>query len=217
MLKAVQTVGLRWIKAAAAGALCAGLLTGCMSSSDETVSGGGSAGGSGSSSSGTGGVFGSILTSGKGPREVNPDAFASEIYCPPIKPRLNTYLIMKYERGHEDEPKHLLYQATLQEWARECSREGTDQTRIKLGLSGNVTPGPAWKGGEIVLPIRVAVMPSGDSEKPLMSDLVSVPVTVGQGAPAEGWTMVENKYVVQRNTEVMVVFGFDEGPQKKRR
>ena len=217
MLKAVQTVGLRWIKAATAGALCAGLLAGCMSSSDETVSSGGAAGGSASSGSNSGGIVGSILTSGQGPIEVNPDAFASEIYCPPLKPRLNTYLIMKYERGHDDDPKHLLYQATLDEWARECTRDGTAQTRIKLGLSGNVTPGPAWKGGEIVLPIRVAILPSGESDKPLQSDLVSVPVTVGQGAPAEGWTMVENKYVVPRNTELMVVFGFDEGAQKKRR
>lgn len=217
MVMAVQTPGRRWIKTAAAAALCSGLLTGCMSSSDETVSAAGSTGAASSgSSSGSGGIVGSILTSGQGPIEVNPDAFAAEVYCPPIKPRPNTYLIMKYERGHEDEPKHLLYQATLEEWARECSREGATQTRIKLGLSGNVTPGPAWKGGEILLPVRVAILPAGESDKPLQSDLISVPVTVGQGAPAEGWTLLENKYVVQRDAEMVVVFGFDEGGKKRR-
>lgn len=170
--------------------LCAVALTGCGASTDfakGVVSGG-----------------------GKGPIKVSSDTFASPVYCPPIQLQTNTYLIMKYERGRDNEPEGLLYQATLSDWARSCSAEGAGQTRMKLGLSGAVTPGPAWKGGEVVLPVRVAIVTSQTDEKPILSELVSVPVTLGAGAPAENWTLIEDKYIVPRNEEMKVVFGFDE-------
>ncbi|TWI87633.1 hypothetical protein JM93_02200 [Roseibium hamelinense] len=159
-------------------------------------------------------LAGNVISGGKGPIEVNPDAFSTPVYCPPIQLQTNTYLIMKYERGRDNEPEGLLYQATLSDWARSCTKDSTDQTRIKLGLSGSVTPGPAWKGGEVVLPIRVAVITGAGDEKPLISELLTVPVTIGAGAPAENWTLIEDKFVVPRDQEMKVVFGFDEGRRR---
>ncbi|MEP4029863.1 hypothetical protein [Roseibium polysiphoniae] len=208
MYKGIETVVKRRTGLVLAGALCAGLLAGCMSSSDEVTSGGASV------SSKSKSWLTGITTSGKGPIEVNPDAFVADVYCPPIQLQTGTHLIMKFARRKEETPENLLYQATVEEWARECAREGTDQTRIKIGLSGDVTPGPAWSGGEVLLPVRVAVIPSGSDAKPLYSEIVSVPVTVGAGAPSEAWTLIESKFTVPRNQEMKIVVGFDEGKRR---
>ncbi|WP_209016114.1 hypothetical protein [Roseibium sp. RKSG952] len=150
-----------------------------------------------------------VISGGRGPIEVSPDAFATPVYCPPLQLQANSYLIMKYQRGREDQPEGLLYQATLSDWARSCTREGNGQTRIKLGLSGSVTPGPAWKGGEVVLPLEVAVRDNNPDDKPLIDRKISVPVTLGEGAPAENWTLVEDSFVVPRDQQMKVVFGFE--------
>ena len=67
----------------------------------------------------------------------------------------NTFLIRNFVRGKDRTSlEGLLYQATVEDWANDL-HAGTDGggRRIKLGFSGDVTPGPAWKGGEVVLPI----------------------------------------------------------------
>ncbi|MEJ8473503.1 hypothetical protein [Roseibium algae] len=205
MSKVVETVVKRGSRPAVAGALCIGLLAGCMSSSNELSSSGGSTSKS---------WINQITTSGKGPIQVNPDAFAADVYCPPIRMQTDTYLIMKFANRKEETPENLLYQATVDEWARDCTREGSDQTRIKIGLSGDVTPGPAWRGGEVTLPLRVAIVPSGENAKPLYSEVLSVPVTIGENSPSEAWTLIEDKFVVPRNQEMKIIFGFDEGKRR---
>lgn len=193
--------------------LLAVLLSGCVSSTDELASDTAS---SGASSSGANQIVANITTSGKGPIEVDQSAFLSQVFCPRAELQSGTFLIMKYARGKENDPRGLMYQAYIDEWARECSREGSDQTRIKLGLSGHVTPGPAWQGGEVTLPVRVAVVPLTVDAEPVSSDLFTIPVTVGEGAPSETWKMIESSFVVPRDTNVKLVFGFDEGKKSRR-
>lgn len=189
----------------------AGLLSGCMSF------GGGDSADSGAAPAGPS-MTQKIVTGGQGPIEVDPQAFEKQPYCPPIELQSDTFLITKYERGKENDARALLYQANLENWARECRREG-DQTRIKIGLAGRVTPGPAWPGGEVVLPVRVAILPQGvEGAAPVASQLLSVPVTLGAGAPAETWSLVEESFLVPRDSALKIVFGFDEGaPQKKKK
>ncbi|WP_417666736.1 hypothetical protein [Roseibium sp.] len=181
-----------------------------MSSSDEL-----SSGGSGGVGETTKNWFAQVTTSGKGPIKVAPDTFAADVYCPPIQMLPGTHLIMKFARRKEEAPENLLYQATIDEWARECSREGTDQTRIKIGLSGDVTPGPAWTGGEVALPVRVAIIPAGTEDaKPIFSEVMAVPVTIGEGQPSEAWTLIEDNILVPRNQPMKIVFGYDEGKRR---
>ncbi|MBD1546056.1 hypothetical protein [Roseibium aggregatum] len=207
-------VNASWLKAVLAGTLCAGVLSGCMSGGSDELAGSGDTGQGASGKSR--GTLATIVAGGQQPIQVDPNAFAAKIYCPPIQLKPDTYLIMKYARGKEDQPEGLLYQAAIEEWARSCTREGTDQARIKVGFSGHVTPGPAWKGGEVALPIRVAILPPAEGEAPIVSELLAVPVTVGEGAPSEAWTLVEDKFVVPQNKEMRIVFGFDEGRKKRR-
>lgn len=156
-----------------------------------------------------------IISGGGAPHQVDPEAFAADLYCPSIRLHPNTHLIMKYKRGKEGDATALLYQATVEDWARDCSREGTDQTRVNVGVSGHITPGPAWPGGEVHLPVRV-IFTLGVGKEPPISKVVDVPVTIGAGAPSESWTMVENSFVVQRNQEMQILVGFDEKASKRR-
>lgn len=183
----------------------AGLVAGCGLTGDDTSSA--------TPSSGTGGMVSSIVTSGQGPIQVDPRTFEKQPNCPRLELRSETFLIMKYERGKQDDPRHLLYQASIENWARECIRVG-DQVQVKIGLSGRVTPGPVWPGGEVVLPVRVSLITGSRDEAPLKSQVFSIPVTVGSGAPAEIWTLVDESFTAGSEGSQRLIFGFDEGPQK---
>ncbi len=158
-----------------------------------------------------------IFTSGKGPIDVDPEAFAKQPNCPPMVQQGDTYLMMKYEKGKENQPEALLYQAYIDDNARECRRDkATGEVRIKLGLAGRITPGPAWKGGVINLPVRVAVTTGDPDAKPLSSNLYEVPVTVAAGSPSVPWTLVEDKISIPADFDGRMLYGFDEGGAKKK-
>ncbi len=153
--------------------------------------------------------------------DVDLNAFVAPPFCPGMEALPETYLIMKFERGKENDARALIYQANIEKWARSCTRDqASGQTRMKVGFSGRVTPGPAWKGGEIILPLRVAIVEGGgegDKNKALSSEILSVPVTLGEGAPSEQWDVVEDKFLLPTaNHNIRVLFGFDEGKKKKR-
>ncbi|WP_299480370.1 hypothetical protein [uncultured Roseibium sp.] len=182
------------IKTALSVGLCSVMLAGCGGGSDS--------------------IAAKIITGGQEPIEVSPETFAPPVACPPMELRSNTFLIRNYVRGKQDESEGLLYQATIEDWANSCTREGNGQRRMKVGFSGDVTPGPAWKGGEVTLPLRVAIVPGGSDAEPLSSDLLTIPVTLTEGAPAEKWTLVEEKFTIPQGASVKVVFGFDEGRRR---
>ena len=176
-------------RAILAGGLCAAVLAGCGGAEN---------------------MAGTIINSGRKPIEVSPQAFQGAVYCPPLHIQSNAHLIRRYVRGKENQQDGLLYQATIAEWANNCTREGTAQTRINIGLSGHVTPGPAWQGGEIDLPIRLDIVPAGSGGKPLVSESLPVTASVPAGSARVAWTWVDNKYVVERNKEMAIKFGFVE-------
>lgn len=157
-------------------------------------------------------VAGTFISAGAKPLEVSADVFAAPVACPPMELRSNTFLIRRFERGREDQSDGLLYQATIEDWANSCTREDDGQRRIKLGLSGSLTPGPAWKGGQVLLPLRVAIVTSSDPDsRPIASEVLTVPVTLASGGPAEKWTLIEEKFVIGQDRSSKIVFGFDEG------
>ncbi len=147
--------------------------------------------------------------------DIDPSIFAREVPCPPLQVEAGRYVSMHYQRGKDDDPTALLYQASLEKWARRCRRDG-GEIRMTLGVSGRVTPGPAWQGGEIFLPIRVTLRDS-DSEskaKPQVTQL-TVPVTLGAGAPAEQWALVEESFVVPQDRSVKVQIALDESGKRR--
>ncbi|MBN9669133.1 hypothetical protein [Roseibium aggregatum] len=159
---------------------------------------------------GCGGTAQKIIAGGQEPIEISPETFAPAVPCPPMELQSNTYLIAKYVRGKENEREGLLYQATVEDWANTCTKEPDGGRRMKAGFSGTLTSGPAWKGGEVILPLRVAIVPGGSEAKPLSSEVLNIPVTLGSDAPSEKWTLIENKFTIPSDVSVKVVFGFDE-------
>lgn len=157
---------------------------------------------------------GKVVSGGQEPIEVSPETFAPPTPCPPMQLQSNTFLIMKYARGKENDPQGLLYQATLKDWANTCTQEPDGGRRIKMGFSGDVTTGPAWRGGEITLPVRVAILPGGSDVRPLSSEVLKVSVPMNVGAPSESWTIVEDKFTIPPGQGVKVLFGFDEGRRR---
>lgn len=194
MISAIQAVINQKLKTWLAAGLCASVLAGCGGGADS--------------------VAGKIITGGQEPIEVSPETFAPPVPCPPMELRSNTFLIRSYERGKQDQAEGLLYQATVEEWANSCTRQADGQRLMKVGFSGDVTPGPAWKGGEVKLPLRVAIVPGGADAKPLSSEILTVPVTLGEGAPAEKWTLVQETFTIPQGSSVKVVFGFDAGRRR---
>lgn len=193
MITAFQVVTGLKIKTVLGLGLCAAVLAGCGGGSD---------------------VAEKIIAGGQAPIEISPETFAPPVPCPPMQLQSNTYLIRKYQRGKENEQDHLLYQATVEDWANSCTLEAGGQRRIKMGFSGDVTPGPAWQGGDIVLPLRVAIVPGGPDAKPLASELLKVPVSLTAGAPSKKWTLIESKFTVAQSQSAKVVFGFDQGRRR---
>ncbi|MCX2723809.1 hypothetical protein [Roseibium salinum] len=191
MISAFQAVAKSRLKTMFTLGICAAALSGCGAGSDS--------------------VAGKIISGGQEPIEISPETFAPPVSCPPMQLKTNTFLIMKYARGKEDQAEGLLYQATIEDWANTCTQGADGQRQMKAGFSGNVTPGPAWQGGEVILPLRIAIVPGGSGAKPLSSEVLKVPVTLGAGAPSEKWTLIEGNLTVPANESVKVVFGFDEG------
>ncbi|WP_051242893.1 hypothetical protein [Stappia stellulata] len=202
-----KTVGMRGAGSVAA-VFMALVLAGCGSDGGGSVFGGGD--------------VGKTIVSGNAASrsavDVNPDVFRQDVPCPAIEVEDNGYIVTKSLRGKDDDPRALEYQASLEKWARKCRREG-GEVKMTLGVSGRVTPGPAWKGGEIFLPIRatfVSLDDAGDGKrrKPAATTL-TVPVTLGAGAPAEQWALVEQNLVVPQSGSVKLEIALDDGRKRR--
>lgn len=131
-------------------------------------------------------------------------------FCPDIQELSGTTILTQFPRRAEKTPENLSYQAIITDSARTCKKSG-DNSVMKLGIAGNITPGPTWKGGEVLLPIRVAVQKNtADAETTIYSKLFNVPVTLGQGSPSATWAFVEENIVLPNERGQKVIFGFDE-------
>ena len=99
-----------------------------------------------------------------------------------------------------------------------CPPLGVEPDRYLLmtvGVSGRVTPGPAWPGGEILLPLRISVSDTDAAKaKPQVRQL-SIPVTLGAGAPAEQWALVEENVSIPQGGSAKVQIALDEKGKRR--
>lgn len=148
--------------------------------------------------------------------DVDPSIFVKDIPCPPLEVEAGRYFVTHHQRGKDDDPRALIYQASLEKWARSCRREG-GEVKMTLGVSGRVTPGPAFQGGEIFLPIRVTYqsLDDGNSKAKPETRVLTVPVTLGAGAPAEQWALVEENFVVPQGPSIKVQIALDENAKRR--
>lgn len=131
-----------------------------------------------------------------------------DIYCPRITLRSGTAFFNTYEKGGEDDPDRIIYQASVTDVTRGCT-PGDDTVAINAALAGRIVPGPKGKPGTITMPIRVAVV---RGEEVIYSKLHKYDVEIG----SEAKTFVFNDPDIiiptpdARNVQIFI--GYDEGP-----
>ena len=114
--------------------------------------------------------------------EVDVRRYLGPDYCPEIRIREGTEVLRRYEAGHEEEPAHVVWQASIGKTARECLYDLQGNLTLRVGVSGRVVAGPKGGGGAVSLPLRIAVVKY--KEKVLSSELYPVAVAVPSAGPA---------------------------------
>ena len=161
-----------------------------------------------------GGVLGSAADKPAATPAAAPVAAAVQGFCPPITLRDGTAYYRTYAKGAKDDPSKVVYQASLADTTRSCTRSETGLT-ITAMVQGRLVAGPEGKAGQVMLPIRVAVT-NGDAV--FYSELTQFPVTLADVAQASQFVFTKDVPVpgdVGGLTKVHI--GFDEGPVKKKK
>jgi hypothetical protein len=142
------------------------------------------------------------------PQEVDPELYKTIVRCPPVTKRDGTQTHVIFKGGKPGDPNAVGFQATLTETARECALEG-DNIRIRVGVGGRVLAGRKGGGGEMSLPVRIAVIKDG--ETPVYSKLHTVKTTLTPPEASVSWAFVDNDVVVPNVGVLRILVGFDDG------
>ncbi|WP_353642242.1 hypothetical protein [Mesorhizobium sp. WSM2239] len=134
-------------------------------------------------------------------------------YCPPVTLREGTAYFNTYAKGGQDDPTKVLYQASITDVTRTCRNAGGTMT-MNVAVAGKVVPGPAGAPGNVIMPIRVAVV-RGDEV--LYSQLHKYQVPVGDASSATQFVFNDTNvsFPSPSGRDVEVFAGYDEGPPKK--
>ena len=90
--------------------------------------------------------------------------------------------------GKQPVGNDLRFQATISKMARECTVNGGVIT-ARIGIQGRVIAGPAGAPSSVQVPIRVAVVQGGVSEKTIATKAYQTTVTMTEGG-SEPFTLV---------------------------
>lgn len=125
-------------------------------------------------------------------------------YCPTVSLREGTEILTR-QTGDA-----VAYQASISETSRDC-RIVDGQLRMRIGVTGLLTPGPRAAPGAVQLPVRVAIVQGDDV---LYSQLGQQTVSVDPVGGAQQFIYVDEGIAIPERTErdLVIYAGFDEGP-----
>jgi hypothetical protein len=112
----------------------------------------------------------------------------SDVLCPPVAIRSGASTYAVGAPGKEPVGSDLRFQATITRTARECALNGGDIT-ARIGIQGRIIVGPAGAPPTIQVPLRVAVVQGGVSEKTIATKAYQTTVTMGESG-SEPFTLV---------------------------
>jgi hypothetical protein len=160
--------------------------------------------------SGSGGVLG--LGGGQQREQVMQSDLTG--YCPKVQLREGTASFTTYAKGGQGDPAKIVYQSSIADVTRSCSRAGGVLT-LKVAVAGRVVTGPAGGPGTVTMPIRVAVL---RGEEVLYSELHKHPVAVGEGSGAVQFLFANPDITmpIPADGSLQVFAGYDEGPPRQR-
>lgn len=136
-------------------------------------------------------------------------------FCPQVTLREGTAFFTTYEKGGEGDPARAIYQASITETTRGCTRPN-GMVAMNIAVAGRVVPGPKASGETVSMPIRVAIT-EGDAV--LYSQLHQFQVTIVPGQAATQFVFNDpNPSIPQASAKAVTVFvGFDEGAPKAKK
>ena len=111
-----------------------------------------------------------------------------DLTCPPVTVRAGASTYAVGAAGKQPVGNDLRFQATISKMARECSVNGGVIT-ARIGIQGRVIAGPAGAPSAVQVPIRVAVVQGGVSEKTIATKGDQTTVTMTEGC-SEPFTLV---------------------------
>ena len=108
--------------------------------------------------------------------------------CPPVTVRAGASTYAVAAPGKQPVGNDLRFQATITKTARECSIDGGVIT-ARIGIQGRVIAGPAGAPPSVQVPLRVAVVQGGVSEKTIATKAYQTTVNMTENG-SEPFTMV---------------------------
>jgi hypothetical protein len=117
--------------------------------------------------------------------------FIGPDYCPELRVPDGTQLVREYVRGHEGDPKEIVWQASVGKTARECLYDLQNNLTLKIGISGRVITGPKGSAGPVTVPLRIAV--EKYKEGMVASEYYPLSVTI---PPSNSTTFTEVREIV---------------------
>ena len=116
-----------------------------------------------------------------------------DLTCPPVSIRAGASTYAVAAPGKQPVGNDLRFQATITRTARDCTKNG-DQITARIGIQGRVIAGPAGAPSSIQVPIRVAVVQGGVSEKTIATKAYQTTVNMSESG-SEPFTMVAEDLV----------------------
>ena len=124
----------------------------------------------------------------------NPEGQApSDLTCPPVSVRAGASTYAVAAPGKQPIGNDLRFQATITRTARECSINGGEIT-ARIGIQGRVIAGPAGAPSTVEVPLRVAVVQGGVTEKTIATKAYQTTVNMTE-AGSEPFTLVADDLV----------------------
>ncbi len=124
----------------------------------------------------------------KPPAPAGGQSSESDVLCPPVAIRSGASTYAVGAPGKEPVGSDLRFQATITRTARECALNGGDIT-ARIGIQGRIIVGPAGAPPTVQVPLRVAVVQGGVSEKTIATKAYQTTVTMGESG-SEPFTLV---------------------------
>jgi hypothetical protein len=116
-----------------------------------------------------------------------------DLYCPPVSIRAGASTYAVAAPGKQPVGNDLRFQATITKTARECDYNAGVIT-ARIGIQGRVIAGPAGAPSSVQVPLRVAVVQGGVSEKTIATKAYQTTVNMTESG-SEPFTLVAEDLV----------------------
>ncbi|MBR1213093.1 hypothetical protein [Bradyrhizobium sp. JYMT SZCCT0180] len=116
-----------------------------------------------------------------------------DLTCPEVRVRAGASTYAVAAPGKQPVGNDLRFQATIGKTARQCSLNGGVIT-ARIGIQGRVIAGPAGAPSSVQVPLRVAVVQGGISEKTIATKAYQTTVTMTETG-SEPFTLVAEDLV----------------------